>query len=653
MTASPLWTPSEERVKRSRLQEFIDHLRESHNVAVADYAQLHRWSVEESANFWQAVWDFTDVRASVPCEHVLMDGQRFPGARWFSGAALNYAENLLQDRSDDLAIVARLENGERCELTRAELHDAVALTAAALRANGVTVGDRVAGMLPNVPETIIAMLATASIGALWSSCSPDFGVNGVVDRFGQIAPKVLFVCDGYYYNGKTIDCAEKIKALGAQLASVEVTVVVPVLGSAVKAPNCVSWDDYLEATRGADGEPPKLSFAQLPFDHPLFIMFSSGTTGVPKCIVHSGGGTLLQHLKEHQLHVGMRPRDVLFYFTTCGWMMWNWMVSALASGATLVLYDGSPFYPGPSTLLDMLDKEGINVFGVGAKYISALEKEGLLPRETHRLQSLRTVLSTGSPLSHESFRYVYRDVKADVCLSSISGGTDIISCFVLGNECLPVYEGEIQCMGLGMVMEVWDEKGASVRGVKGELVCTQPFPSAPVGFWNDPDDRRYHDAYFSTYEGVWAHGDYAEITEHGGMVIHGRSDAVLNPGGVRIGTAEIYRQVESLDEVVESICVGQDWGDDVRVVLFVVLKAGVELDAALIDKIRGQIRRETTPRHVPAKVLAVSDIPRTRSGKIAEIAVRDVVNGKSVSNTAALSNPEALDQYRDHPSLAA
>ena len=663
----PLWEPSVSRVASSRLTEFERYLHDAYRVSFQSYEDLHRWSVECPENFWQAVWEFSDVRFSDAADIVLLDGNKFPGARWFSGAKLNYAENLLSHSGDGVAIVGRLESGERREVSWSELRESVALTAAALRASGVQVGDRVAGMLPNVPETVIAMLATASIGALWSSCSPDFGVNGVIDRFGQIGPKVLFACDGYYYNGKTIDCSEKVAQVAARLRTLEATVVVPTLGSTATVAGTVGWYSYLSRWRESQetaGVPlgweagvannsnensviPELVFEQLPFDHPLFVMYSSGTTGVPKCIVHSAGGTLLPHLKEHQLHVGLRPGDVLFYFTTCGWMMWNWMVSGLASGATLVLYDGSPFFPDPKSLFDIADEEQINVFGVGAKYISGVEKAGMKPRESHDLGSIRTILSTGSPLSQESFRYVYRDVKSDVCLSSISGGTDIISCFVLGNECLPVYEGELQCLGLGMAIEVWDDHGNSIREDKGELVCTRPFPCAPVGFWNDPDGQRYHKAYFDSYPGVWAHGDYAEITASGGMIIHGRSDSVLNPGGVRIGTAEIYRQVESLEEVAESVCVGQNWQDDVRVVLFVVLRDGIELTGDLREKIRCTIRRETTPRHVPAVILQVADIPKTRSGKIAEVAVRDVVNGKAVSNLASLSNPEALGLFWD------
>jgi acetoacetyl-CoA synthetase len=516
----------------------------------------------------------------------------------------------------------------------------------ALRSAGVAAGDRVAGFMPNVPETIVAMLATSSIGAIWSSCSPDFGINGVMDRFGQIEPKVLFACDGYYYNGKTIDSTQRIGQICAKIDSIEQLVLVKVTEAVTDIPQAMDYGDFL-----VKENTPKLQFEQLPFDHPLYIMYSSGTTGAPKCIVHGAGGTLLQQLKEQQLHSNLQPDDVLFYFTTCGWMMWNWLVAGLATEASIVLFDGSPFYPEPRSLIDMAEQEKINIFGTSAKYIAALEKAHVVPRESHQLASLKAILSTGSPLSHESFQYVYRDIKADLCLSSISGGTDILSCFVLGNPTLPVWEGQIQCRGLGMAVEIWDEQGRSVTEQKGELVCVKPFPSAPIYFWNDPENKKYLSAYFQTYANIWAHGDYGEITAQNGVIIHGRSDAVLNPGGVRIGTAEIYRQVEKLDEVVDSICIGQDWDDDVRVVLFVVLRQGLSLDDKLIGKIRSNIRSETTPRHVPAKVIAVTDIPRTISGKIVELAVRKVVHGQAVNNTDALANPEALELFKDLPEL--
>ncbi len=647
---SPIWSPSPERIAASRLSEYRAFVEAHGGPEGDDYDVLHAWSIEQPAAFWQSVWDYTGICSSERAETVLKDGDRFPGAQWFPGARLNYAENLLARGEFGPAIIGYLETGARSELSWLELRQVVARIARALTALGVEPGDRVAGMLPNVPETLVAMLATASIGAVWSSCSPDFGVNGVLDRFGQIDPKVLFVCDGYHYGGKVFDCTAKVEQIAEQLDSLLAVVSIQLLDGIPLPEGVTPWSTFgAEANQDAAGL--ETGFRQLPFDHPLFIMYSSGTTGAPKCIVHGAGGTLIQHLKEHQLHVGLRPGDRLFYATTCGWMMWNWMASALASGVTLVVYDGSPFHPGPETFFNMVDQEQINVLGVGAKFISSIEKTGLKPSKSHNLSALRTMLSTGSPLAHEGFQYVYRDVKADLCLASISGGTDIISCFVLGNECLPVFEGEIQCMGLGMSVAIWDQNGQPVSGDRGELVCDRPFPSAPIGFWNDPEGERYHSSYFATYPGVWAHGDYAELTAQGGMIIHGRSDAVLNPGGVRIGTAEIYRQVESFDEVVESVCVGQDWGDDTRVILFVILREGEALTEALAHRIRQKIRDETTPRHVPAQILAVTDIPRTRSGKIAEIAVRDVMNGKAPKSTEGLSNPEALDQYRDLPAL--
>ena len=641
-----LWQPSAEQIKRSHMQRFQQQLKSQLNLSFANYDELHQWSVDNPEQFWEQLWHYTDIRASEPYSAVLTDGEKFPGAQWFQDAKLNFAENLLRNRSDKIALIAHLENGSRRTLSYNELYLQVTQLAAALRNAGVTKGDPVAGFMPNVPETIVAMLATSSIGAIWSSCSPDFGINGVMDRFGQIEPKVLFACNGYYYNGKTIDSTPRVQQIVEQIASIEQLILVPVTEAVNPIPQAVAYPDFL-----VEENPPQLQFEQLPFDHPLYIMYSSGTTGVPKCIVHGAGGTLIQQLKEQQLHTDLQPEDVLFYFTTCGWMMWNWLVAGLASEATLVLYDGSPFYPQPRSLIDMAEQEKVSIFGTSAKYIAALEKAHVVPRETHQLDSLKAILSTGSPLSHESFRYVYRDIKADVCLSSISGGTDILSCFVLGNPSLPVWEGEIQCRGLGMAVEIWDDQGRAVTEQKGELVCVKPFPSAPIYFWNDPENKKYLGAYFDTYANIWAHGDYGEITAHNGMIIHGRSDAVLNPGGVRIGTAEIYRQVEKLDEVIDSICIGQDWEEDVRVVLFVVLRSGLSLDNKLIDKIRSTIRRETTPRHVPAKVIAVTDIPRTISGKIVELAVRKVVHGQVVNNTDALANPEALKLFKGLPEL--
>ena len=646
----PLWQPSRGRIKASNLNRFAERLERELGTRFNDYESLHAWSCEAPDVFWAQIWQFTEIRSSRQWDAVLIDADQFPGARWFEGARLNFAENLLRHRSDRLALIARLENGARKSLTYNELFDQVSECAAGLRQLGVVSGDRVAGFMPNTPETIVAMLATASIGAIWSSCSPDFGINGVMDRFGQIEPKVLFGCDGYFYNGKTIDTLPRLKAICSNIESIEQLVVVPVIQDAVAVDgfrNAVLFLDFLSAHRGA-----ALFCEQLPFNHPLYIMYSSGTTGAPKCIVHSAGGTLIQHLKEHQLHVDLKPSDRLFYFTTCGWMMWNWLVSGLASGATLVLYDGSPFYPDAKALIDLVEAEQVSIFGTSAKYLSALEKAGVKPEQTHDLRPLRTILSTGSPLSQESFRYVYRDIKADLCLASISGGTDIIACFVLGNPWLPVWAGEIQCRGLGMAVEIWDDQGRAVWQEKGELVCIKPFPNAPIYFWGDPDHKKYRAAYFETYLGIWAQGDYGEITANDGMIIHGRSDAVLNPGGVRIGTAEIYRQVEKLSEVLDSICIGQNWEGDVRVVLFVVLRSGLALDESLQARIRSTIRRETTPRHVPAKIIAVTDIPRTISGKIVELAVRKVVHGEAVMNTDALANPEALAQFKDLAELA-
>jgi len=546
------------------------------------------------------------------------------------------------------AIIFHGEDGTRRELSRDELHQEVARVAAGLRRAGVGPGDRVAGYLPNCPETVIAMLAAASLGAVWSSCSPDFGVQGVLDRFGQIAPKVLFISDGYRYNGRVFDMRGTVAGILERLPAVEQCVVVPFVEGdpAIDAvPRGVRYADF---GQDADG----IEFAPLPFDHPLYIMYSSGTTGTPKCIVHGAGGTLIQQMKEHVLHVDLKPGDRIFYFTTCGWMMWNWLVAGLACGATLVLYDGSPFHPDGGRLWRMAAQERLTVFGTSAKYIAALEKADLHPGRDHDLSALRTVLSTGSPLAPASFDYVYREIGDDLLLASISGGTDILGCFAGGCPLRPVWRGELQCRMLGMAVEVWDEDGTPLVGEKGELVCTQPFPSMPVGFWNDESGEKYHDAYFARFPGVWAHGDFAELTEHDGVIIHGRSDAVLNPGGVRIGTAEIYRQVEKIDEVLESIAIGQDWDDDVRVVLFVVLRPGVELDEALEERIRRVIRQNATPRHVPAKILAVQDIPRTISGKITELAVRSVVHGEKVRNTDALANPEALEYFRDRPELA-
>jgi len=641
--AGPLWTPSAERVAASNLKAFVDHLNGAGglDLDVADYAALHRFSCAEPERFWRGVWDFCGV-VGEPGATVLVDGDRMPGARFFPDARLNFAENLLRRHDAGDALVFWGEDKVKGRLSWAELYERVSRTAQALAHAGVGPGDRVAGYLPNLPETTIAMLATASLGAVWSSCSPDFGVQGVLDRFGQIAPRVLFAADAYHYNGKAHSCLDKLPDILSTLITVEAVVVVPYAGGAENLTgirDAVTFDDFIAAHPGGD-----IPFHRQAFDAPLYIMYSSGTTGAPKCIVHGQGGTLLKQLTEHVLHCDVKRDDRVFYFTTCGWMMWNWLMAGLAAEATLLLYDGSPFYPDGNVLWDFADAEGMTLFGTGAKYIDALRKADLRPRDDHDLGSVRTMTSTGSPLVAEGFSYVYDAIKPDLHLASISGGTDILGCFVLGNPTAPVYAGEIQGAALGLAVDVFDAEGQPMEG-KGELVCTRPFPSMPIGFWNDPTGARYRAAYFETYPNVWHHGDFIVRTEHGGYVIYGRSDATLNPGGVRIGTAEIYRQVENLDEVVEALVIGQDWDADVRVVLFVRLREGLALDEALIKKIKGQIRANCTPRHVPAKVVAVDDIPRTKSGKIVELAVRDVVHGRPVKNKEALANPEALALY--------
>jgi len=648
---SELWRPSAARVADANLTRFTRCVNARRGLHLGPYEELYAWSLASPAEFWTELAHFADVRAEWGAGPVIDAPHAMPGARFFPGAQLNFAANLLRFADGREALVFRNERGTRRTLSYRELRAEVARVAAGLAAAGVVAGDRVAGFVPNLPEAAVAMLATASCGAIWSSCSPDFGVRGVLERFGQIAPKVLFTADGYFYAGKRLDSLEPMAQVLEQLPSVEQVVAIPYveahprlaqLGPA--AARARAWEEF-----GTPQAAPE--FAQLPFNHPLYILYSSGTTGVPKCIVHGAGGTLLQHQKEHLLHTDLRRSDRLFYFTTCGWMMWNWLMSALATGATLVLYDGSPFHPSPAALWQMAQEERLTVFGTSAKYLSSLQKSDFVPAGSVDLTALRTLLSTGSPLLPEGFDYVYRSVKSDLQLASISGGTDIVSCFVLGCPTRPVYRGEIQCRGLGMAVEIFDEAARPVLGVRGELVCTAPFPSMPVGFWNDPQGAKYRAAYFERFPGVWYHGDYAALTEHDGVIIYGRSDAVLNPGGVRIGTAEIYSAVESLPQIAEALAIGQDWHGDVRVVLFVRLNAGTQLDEALKKEIRNTIRTNTTARHVPAKIIAVPDLPRTLSGKVTELAVRNIVHGAPVKNVDALANPGALEHFRDLPEL--
>lgn len=650
MVNEVLWEPSEDRKAATNLHRFLRAAEGRWGVALPNYDAAHRWSVDRLEEFWQTLWDELGLIGDRG-ERILSDRDKMPGACFFPDGSVNFAENMLRHTGSEPAIIFRREDGLRRSLTRDELRGLVARIATALVEAGVERGDRVAGYLPNIPEAMACKLAAASIGAVWSSCSPDFGVRGVTDRFGQIEPRILFSVDGYKYAGKSLDQTAKLKEVMAGLPTVEALVVIPFLHDEPDLsglPKAIAFDAFLGPA--AVAEP---SFAPLPFDHPLCILFSSGTTGMPKCIVHSHGGALLTGMKEHALHVDERPGDRLFYFTTLGWMMWNWLLGGLGTGATLLLYDGSPFHPGPEVLWDFAQDEGMTVFGTSAKYIDSIRKAGLEPAKTHDLSKLRTILSTGSPLVPESFDYIYEQVKSDVHLASMSGGTDLYGCFVGGNPLAPVRRGEIQGPMLGMAVDVWDDDGKPIREQKGELVCTEPFPSMPVMFWNDPDGERYRSAYFDRFPGSWCHGDWAEWTQAGGMMIYGRSDATLNPGGVRIGTAEIYRQVEQLEEVVESIVIGQEWDGDTRVVLFVRLRDGLSLDDGLRDRIKRQIRENASPRHVPARVIQVADIPRTKSGKITELAVRDIVHGRPVKNVEALDNPAALDLYKALPELTA
>ena len=641
----PIWRPSPQRIATSNMQQFLT--RHRRKLGGENYPGLYQWSIDDPGAFWAAAWEFFGIRSQSDYTRVVDDVQRMPGARWFEGATLNFADNLLRPEYSGVALVSYTEDGRRVELTWEELRQQVASVAQYLRAVGIRAEDRVAGLLPNCPEAIVAMLATASIGAIWSSCSPDFGIDGVLDRFGQIEPKILFATDGYFYNGKYIDSRPSVETIAGKLHELRALIVVAYRGDEPDlraVPNAVLFHDI-------SGDDTDIVFETLPFSHPLYILYSSGTTGVPKCIIHGAGASLIQHQKEHVLHTNIKAGDALFYFTTCGWMMWNWLVSGLASGATLVLYDGSPFYPDPGVLWRIAEREKIKVFGTSAKYLSALEKAGYQPKEHVRLDSLQSVLSTGSPLAPASYDFVYRDIKADLQLSSIAGGTDIVSCFGAGNPILPVYRGELQCRALGMKVDVFDDEGNSIRQEKGELVCTAAFPSMPIGFWSDPDNSKYNAAYFERYPNVWCQGDYAELSENDGIIIYGRSDAVLNPGGVRIGTAEIYRVVEKFDEVVDAVVVAQDWLDDVRVVLFVRIQPGHCLDEDLVRRLQDEIRTDASPKHVPSKILEVPDIPRTVNGKIVEIAVRDILHGRQVQNTDALANPQALDYFKDRIEL--
>jgi acetoacetyl-CoA synthetase len=640
-----LWKPSEERIQKTNMYRFMNVVNAKYGKTFTEYSSLYKWSIENIAEFWKTFWDFSDIKVSAPYTHVVDDSAKMPGAKWFSGARLNFAENLLRYRDEKIALVFTSEGRGVIKITYAELYDEVGRVAGALRSLGVKAGDRVAGFMPNRPETIIAMLAATSIGATWSSCSPDFGIKGVLDRFGQIRPKVLFTADGYFFKGKPIDSLGPISTIVEQLPSVEKVVVVPYVNQKPgieRLRNAIYFKEFGRGTAGSE-----IDFQQLPFDHPLYIMYSSGTTGLPKCMVQSAGGILINHLKELRLHTDLKREDTIFYFTTCGWMMWNWLTSSLAVGATIVLYDGNPFHPDSGVLWQMAQDEKITVFGTSAGYLAALKNTEVKPVRDYDLSSLRTILSTGSPLSIEGFKFVYSDIKSDVQLSSISGGTDLNGCFALGNPMGPVYAGELQCRGLAMKVQAFDDQGEPVVNQQGELVCSAPFPSMPIYFWDDPENKKYHAAYFDVYPNVWRHGDFIEINDRGGVTISGRSDATLNPGGVRIGTAELYRYVEQLDEIEDSLVIGQHWKDDVRVVLFVKLKAGCELNDDLRQKIKQTIRQNASPRHVPAKILSVPDIPYTLNMKKVELAVKKIVEKQPVLNKDALLNPDVLDYYAD------
>ena len=647
--AEMLWHPSAERIADANITAFRQAVENQWSVNLPDFTALHEYSLNEMEKFWLSVRDFCDVRAECWGDRVLIDSDKMPGAKFFPDARLNFAENLLRKRDDSPALIFQAEDQVKRQMSWAELYDAVSVLAQALTDFGVRPGDRCAGFVPNMPETVVAMLATTSLGAVWTSCSPDFGVNGVLDRFGQTKPKILFTADGYHYNGRAHDSLGRVAEFTASLPTLEKTIVLPMLNGTPDTSCLANAITLAEATKSYS--PGKIAFTQMPFNDPLYIMYSSGTTGKPKCIVHGIGGALITHMKEHIIHCDAKPGDRVFYFTTCGWMMWNWLITALAAEATLILYDGAPTYPDANVLFDLAEETGMTLFGTSAKFIDALAKIGLDPASTHDLSAVRTMTSTGSVLAPEGFDYVYKHVKKDICLSSMSGGTDLLGCFVGGNPTLPVHRGEIQCRVLGMSVEVYDDDGQSIFDQKGEMVCSQPFPSMPIYFWEDDDGARYRSAYFERFPNVWCQGDFVSRSEREGWVIYGRSDATLNPGGVRIGTSEIYRQVEQFDEVLEGIVIGQEWDNDTRVVLFIILREGLTLDDELVDRIRMRVRENCTPRHVPAKVIQVTDIPRTKSGKITELAVRDVVHGQEVKNSEALANPEALNLYRFLPDL--
>ena len=644
-----MWEPSRDRIEQSHAAAFIRQINDTSSESLKDFHQLYEYSIENPIQFWNHAFSFCDIIHEGSLDPCVLEGEHLLDTRWFPNVRLNYAENLLRADGEKMAIIFRGEEKFQKSLQYSDLYNAVRRVRSALKAQGVSKGDRVAGFLPNMPEALIAMLATSSLGAIWSSASPDFGVEGVLDRFGQIEPDVLFCANGYYYKGKTFDSLEKVREIQNGLATLKKTIVVPYVAMDEQQPleNSLCYEHIMHDAAFDEA----MAYERVPFSHPLFIMFSSGTTGKPKCIVHSVGGTLLEHKKELLLHTNLKDEDTIFYATTCGWMMWNWLASALSCNATLFLYDGFPMAREGSILFDFVDEHNISIFGTSAGYLSAVSKQGLQPQTSHSLKTLHTILSTGSPLLPEQFDYVYQDIKEDVCLSSIAGGTDIIGCFALGCPMLPVYRGELQTRSLGYAVEVLNDEGKPIQGQKGELVCTLPFPSMPVAFWNDPEKKRYFDAYFAVYDNIWRHGDYVELTDHDGLIFYGRSDAVLNPGGVRIGTAEIYRQLEAIDEIQQGVVIGQQWQGDERIVLFVQLKEGVTLDESLEQKIKQEIREQATPRHVPKKIIAVADIPVTRSGKISELAIKKIIHGESVKNAEALKNPESLELFKDIAAL--